>query len=280
MDSARTALRLGAREVTVFYRRSRVEMPASREEIERALEEGVEILFLTAPRRIGRRDGGLRVYCQRMKLGEPDASGRPRPIPIEGSEFFLDLDQLIVAVGQQPEVPERFGLTPGRAGVIPVESATLATTKKGVFAGGDVVTGPASVIEAVAAGRRAASSIDKYLGGEGNIEEALVEVEEPSPWLGRDGDFAHRGRVPMPLLAVDLRLERFARRSASERGWLLAEQGEFLPEENPWRLPHSSFPEVELGFNREQAVEEARRCLKCHLRLRIASAPLPPANGG
>ena len=280
IDSARTALRLGAREVTILYRRSRAEMPANAEEVERALEEGVKFLFLTAPSRIDRRDGGLRVYCQHMKLGEPDASGRPRPIPIEGSEFLLELDHLIVAVGQQPEVPERFGLTPGRGGVIPIESATLATTKKGVFAGGDAVTGPASVIEAIAAGRRAAISIDKYLGGKGDIEETLVEAEEPSPWLGRDGDFARRRRTSVPLLAVDLRLERFARRQAVETGWLLAErEGEFLPEENPWRISPGGFPEVELGFNQEQAVEEARRCLKCHLRLRIAPAPLPPVDG-
>ncbi|RLC73115.1 MAG: hypothetical protein DRI26_01505, partial [Chloroflexi bacterium] len=155
-----------------------------------------------------------------------------------------------------------------------------ATTKKGVFAGGDAVTGPASVIEAIAAGRRAAISIDKYLGGKGDIEETLVEAEEPSPWLGRDGDFARRRRTSVPLLAVDLRLERFTRRQTVEMGWLLAErEGEFLPEENPWRISPGGFPEVELGFNQEQAVEEARRCLKCHLRLRIAPAPLPPVDG-
>ncbi len=283
IDSARTALRLGAEEVTILYRRSRAEMPAYSQELERASEEGINFLFLTAPHKIDWQDGMLGLQCQRMLLGEPDASGRRRPIPVKGSEFTLEFDNIILALGQRPSIPEQFGLPLSGDSTIQVNLDTLATARQGVFAGGDVVTGPASVIEAIAAGRRAAASIDRYLGGEGTIEETLAPSEELSPWLGRDGDFAHRHRLPVPTLAVDLRLERFKRRHAVERGWLLAEQPEEVfaerpSERTPWQVPPhrpGDFPEVELGFDQEQAIEEAKRCLKCHLRLNISSVTFP-----
>ena len=169
MDSARTALRLGAEHVYLIYRRSRKEMPARLEEIEHAEEEGIEFNLLTNPvRYIGNEKGFVRqVECIKMKLGEEDASGRRRPIPIEGSEFKMDVDQAIVAIGTTPNpiVPKTTdGLKTGRHGIIWVDE-NLQTSVRGVFAGGDIVTGAATVITAMGAGRKAAASIDKYVKG-------------------------------------------------------------------------------------------------------------------
>jgi len=243
IDSARTALRLGAKEVTVIYRRTRAEMPASREEIDDALAEGVQIHFLTAPSRIISQDGKVELECIRMELGAMDTSGRRRPEPIKGSEFTISFDTIIAAIGQHPEIPRQFDLATGQANVIQVDPDTLATSRKGVFAGGDAVTGPASVIKAIAAGRRAASSIDKLLGGDGNIEETLWERPAPEPYNGRrDRGFADLGRVEMPRVPI------------SER--------------------HNSFAEIDLGFDADKAITEAKRCLQCDLELiigRIAS---------
>ncbi len=169
MDSARTALRLGANHVHLIYRRSRVEMPARMEEIAHAEEEGIEFDLLTNPLRyIGNEKGFVKqVECIKMKLGEEDASGRRKPIPIIGSEFTMDVDQVIVAIGTTPNpiVPKTTkGLETGRHGTIKVDE-NLQTTVKGVFAGGDIVTGAATVITAMGAGRKAAASIDKQLKG-------------------------------------------------------------------------------------------------------------------
>ena len=283
IDSARTALRLGATEVTILYRRSRVEMPASSSEVEEALNEGINIIFLAAPSKITRRNEALRLECVRMRLGKPDASGRRRPIPIKGSKFTMDFDTVIAAIGQTPEVPDQFGLPTGQGNTLQVAPDTLATPRDGVFAGGDAVTGPASVIDAIAAGRKAATSIDRYLGGKGIIDETLVKVEEPSPWLGRDGDFASRRRVPMPVLPIDVRMGKGSNIYAVETGWLSAEKqyatfADLSVDQMSWQFPRcriGDFPEVELGFNKEQVVEEARRCLKCHLRLRISPVICP-----
>ncbi len=244
IDSARTALRLGTREVTIIYRRTRTEMPASPEEVESALEEGVNIVFLAAPVNINKENGRLRLTCIRMELGEPDASGRRRPIPIEGSEFSTDFNSIIAAIGQTPDIPNQFNLKIGRGNILQVDSDTLATDRQGVYAGGDVATGPASVIEAIAAGRKAAISIDRYLGGSGDIDEVLVQKHQFNPCLGRDGDFVDRARIQMPSLAVEQRVSNFA--------------------------------EVELGFDEPAAVEEAKRCLQCAFRLQIPSVILPP----
>jgi len=284
IDSARTALRLGVREVTILYRRSRAEMPANSSEVEAAMEEGVKIIFLVAPSRIALENGNIRVEYLRMKLGKADASGRRRPIPIKGSEFTMYFDTIIAAIGQTPQIPEQFGLATAQGNTFQVNPVTLATTRDGVFAGGDAVRGPASVIQAIADGRQAATSIDRYLGGSGIIDEALVQVEEPSPWLGRDGDFAHRHRVPMPTLPADLRSGKFSHRHAAETGWLLAEQlgdtfADWPADQVPWQVPQhrlSDFLEVELGWDKERAVEEAKRCLKCHLRSNISAVILPP----
>jgi len=244
IDCSRTSLRLGAEKVTIVYRRTRAEMPAAAEEIEEALHEGAEIIFLAAPNRISVKDGHIELECLQMKLGEPDASGRRRPVPIEGSEFTTEFDNVIASIGQATEVPTQFEIDLSRGNVIKVNSQTLATNRQGVFAGGDVVTGPASVIGAIAQGRQAASSMDKYLGGSGVIDESLASLEEPDSWLGSDAGFADRCQPAMPCLDIKKRLANFA--------------------------------EVELGYDKTTAIEEAKRCLRCDLRLRLSSPMLPP----
>ena len=233
VDSARTALRLGAKEVTIVYRRTRTEMPASAEEIEGAIVEGVKINFLATPSRIVNRNGKLDLECVSMRLGAVDASGRPRPESIEGSEFVTEFDSIIAAIGQRPEVPGRFNLALGGGNTIPVDPDTLATSREGVFAGGDGVRGPASVIEAIADGRQAAISIDKYVGGRGEIDEMLAPPEGAVAPL----EEAEEGRrVEMPTLPVAERLK--------------------------------GFKQVELELSEEMAIREAKRCLRCDLEER------------
>ncbi len=230
IDSARTALRLGAKEVTIVYRRTQAEMPASPEEIEAALAEGVKVYFLAAPSRIISQDGKMELESIRMELGKVDASGRRRPEPIKGSEFNLSFDTIIAAIGQRPEIPEQLGLPTGRGNTIQVDPDTLATNRKGVWAGGDAVSGPASVIEAIADGRQAATSIDKYLGGNGVIDETLAPPEEVVTPLE---EAEEKWRPPVPTLPVAQRI--------------------------------GSFAEVELELSEEMAIEEAKRCLRCDL---------------
>jgi len=168
MDSARTALRLGSKEVYIVYRRSRTEMPARVEEVERAEEEGVIFTLLTNPVQfIGDEKGRVKaVECLKMELGEPDASGRRSPIPVKGSEFTIAIDVAIIAIGNGPNplIPKT---TPGmnitKRGNIIADPETMKTSKIGVFAGGDIVTGAATVIQAMGAGRKAAKAIDEYL---------------------------------------------------------------------------------------------------------------------
>ncbi len=168
MDAARTALRLGTERSILIYRRSRDEMPARAAEIHHAEEEGVEFQLLTNPvRYIVKDDGWVQeVECIRMELGEPDASGRRRPVPIPGSEFRIPVDTVVVAIGNSPNplIPQTTpGLETTRWGTIVIDPMTGRTTKKGVFAGGDIVTGAATVILAMGAGRVAAQSIEEYL---------------------------------------------------------------------------------------------------------------------
>ncbi|MFQ6099015.1 MAG: FAD-dependent oxidoreductase, partial [Armatimonadota bacterium] len=170
LDTARTALRLGASEVTIAYRRTRAEMPARPEsEIDDTEEEGVRIEYLVAPVRIIGENGYVTgVELQRMELGEPDESGRRRPVPIEGSEFTVEVDMILPAIGQEPDanwIPD--GLeADSRWGTLKVDDLTLETNIPGVFAGGDLVRGPDTVIWAIAQGKEAAVSIDRYLRGE------------------------------------------------------------------------------------------------------------------
>ena len=233
IDSARTALRLGAKQVTIVYRRTQTEMPASAEEIDGAIAEGVEIRFLAAPSRIISKNGKLELECVSMRLGEVDASGRRRPEPIEGSEFIMSFDTIIAAIGQRPGIPGRFNLSLGRGNTIKVDPDTLATSREGVFAGGDVVSGPASVIEAIADGRQAAISIDRYLGGKGEIDETLAPPEGAVVPLE---EAEEEPRIEVLTLPVAERLKGFS--------------------------------QVELGLSEEMAIKEAERCLRCDLEER------------
>ena len=167
LDSARTALRMGAKKVYIIYRRTEAEMPARVEEVHHAREEGVEFIFLASPLEfVGDADGWLQsVQLQRMQLGEPDDSGRRRPVPVEGSEFSMDIQMGVIAIGNgsNPLLRNTPGLEFTRWHTLVVDEDTLATTVDGVFAGGDIVTGGATVISAMGAGRKAAQSINNYL---------------------------------------------------------------------------------------------------------------------
>jgi glutamate synthase (NADPH) small chain len=176
MDSSRCALRLGADEVHIVYRRSSEEVPARAEEVHHALEEGIQFDFLTNPVEIyGDEKGWVRgMRCIRMKLGEPDASGRRRPLPIEGSEFDMEVDMVVMALGTRPNplvFTEAGGLERTKWGTVVADEETGKTTKDRVWAGGDIVTGAATVISAMGAGKNAAADIDRFLRGE------TVEVE-------------------------------------------------------------------------------------------------------
>lgn len=244
MDVARCLLREGI-DTTVIYRRSREQMPATDEEIKEAMNEGVNFKFLNNPIEIkdSKKEDKLDVKCIKMKLGEPDSSGRKRPIPIEGSEYTWELDKLVMAIGQKSEVPKEYGLELDKWNNIQTDD-NLLTNKDGIFAGGDVVSGPASVIDAINYGRIGAKSIDKYLGGDGNIDQNFVEKDEPNISLGRDMKFADRKRKPVKTI--------------------------------PLKDREHNYKEVELNFEESVARSEANRCLTCQLRLGISKAPFPP----
>jgi len=229
IDSARTAMRLGAERVEIIYRRTRAEMPAGADEINAAIEEGVKISFLAGPVNI-KRGSRLQVTCVRMKLGETDASGRRRPLPVKGSEFVSDYDTVIAAAGQEPDIPSTFfSIKRDNGNLIRVDGKTLSTGVKGVWAGGDAVSGPSSVIEAIAAGRKAAVSIDKYLGGRGVIDEKLTRNRKIVVTEGEE--FTGKPRVKVPMLPVAERAGNFA--------------------------------EAETAFSEGQAEKESLRCLHC-----------------
>jgi NADH-quinone oxidoreductase subunit F len=234
IDSARTALRMGAEQVTILYRRARHDMPASDEEIEQAEAEGVQFQYLVTPTLILGNGQVAGLQCQRMALGSYDRSGRQRPAPIDGSEFTLDVDTVISAIGQAPDSTALGdkSLEATQSGALVADIVTLATSREGVFAGGDVVTGPATVIEAIAAGRRAAQAIDKYLGGPGLFDRSAE--------LAELADSLELGEI----LDKDTRATALLR-PAAERG--------------------KDFDTVELTLSKEAAVEEAMRCLRCDL---------------
>lgn len=234
IDSARSALRLGVEEVTILYRRTRVEMPAREEEVEAAETEGVKIEYLVAPTEILTENGKVSgIRCTRMELGEPDASGRRRPIPIPDSEFDLKIDMVIPAIGQAPEISplENSGINIGRRGTIEADPVTLETSRKGVFAGGDCQTGPLIAVEAVAAGARTAESIIRCLNHQDLKQGRLPPERKPS-----DVTFVPFGRAREPRQRIPT-----------------------IPTEE--RI--SGFEEIELGFSEELAVKEANRCLAC-----------------
>ncbi|MEJ5376481.1 MAG: FAD-dependent oxidoreductase [bacterium] len=233
IDAARSALRLGATHVAILYRRSRAEMPAYPEEVDAALEEGVKIEFLVAPMEVltrGDRAVGLR--CIRMQLGEPDSKGRRRPLPVPGSEFQMEFETIISAIGQVPDLgflEGTQGISVSPSGTIVVDPVTFETTCQGVFAGGDLVSGPATAVEAVASGREAAISIHRYLSG--------LDMRE--------------GREQRP----------------SGQNWAELPQGlEQKPRAKPFSIPpedRKGFSEVCKGLSDEAAIQEAHRCVAC-----------------
>ena len=239
IDAARTCVRLGCEKVYIAYRRTRGEMPAWEAEIVQAEEEGVEILYLTIPKRIvgeGGRVTGLE--CLQAELGEPDASGRRRPVPMQGSEFVLPVEGVIAAISQKPDITcliERENVAVDTRSRIVTDKQTLATNLEGVFSGGDVVTGPATVVQAVGAGKWAARSIDAYLKGE------PIPKGPPEKKPRRRMEFFERGadeitsahRPPMQLLNMEERKTTFNR--------------------------------VELGLDEQHARLEGMRCLRCDL---------------
>ncbi|MBE0480263.1 MAG: FAD-dependent oxidoreductase, partial [Dehalococcoidia bacterium] len=234
IDAARSALRLGAKEVYILYRRSRQEMPANEEEIVEAEEEGIKIQYLVAPSRIIGSSGKVSaIECIRMELGEPDESGRRRPVPVKGSEFKIEVDNVIPAIGQSPDLSflgPKSPIETGRGSTVKVDKVTLQTNIPGVFAGGDAVLGPATVIEAIAAGKEAAISIDRYL-------------RRDDLRAGRDRDFTK----------VDVTLDDIEKQPREKPSHVSAQERK------------SDFREVMHALTEEQARAEAARCVACGL---------------
>ena len=236
IDAARTALRLGAKEVFIVYRRSRQEMPADEEEIEDAIAENITIHYLAAPVRVV-EDGGrvAGMECIKMELGEPDASGRRRPVPVEGSEFVLDVDMIIPAIGQRPDLDflkGDNGLQTTKWNTLDVDPVTDATNIPGIFACGDAVSGPATVVEAIGDGAKSAIAIDCYLSGKkvDTLEEILpmerVAFEELDI-----SDYEEAERVKISHLSIKERVK--------------------------------GFEECALGISQEECIAEANRCFNC-----------------
>jgi NADPH-dependent glutamate synthase beta subunit-like oxidoreductase/coenzyme F420-reducing hydrogenase delta subunit len=238
IDSARCLIRLGAEKVNIVYRRSKEEMPAAEEEIEEAIHEGVHLEYLTSPLEILGKNGKVSALkCIKNELGEPDASGRRTPKPVSGSEFTLDVDMVIAAIGQAPEsslLADELDVAEGGKRIGVEDPITLATARPGVFAGGDAVTGPATAIKAIAAGKQAAASIDAYLRGESPPTVESVEAAETqrlsSTVVDRTRNFERCRRITLP---VDDRTK--------------------------------GFEEVESVLSKELATTEALRCLHCYI---------------
>ena len=230
IDAARTAKRMGAKKVTIVYRREKSDMPAAPEEIHEAEIEGVEIRFLALPVEAVGENGKLKALkCQLLELAEFDKSGRRAPKPIEGSTFDLAVDTVITAISQEPDLEFLGGEVSTKRGIITIDVATMKTNLDGVFAGGDVVSGPWTVIGAIGDGIKAAVSIDRYLGGFGELASDAEDIEIPPAPEDVD-DIVETPRVHCNCLDVEKRL---------------------------------GMAEVDLGYTREQALREAARCLRC-----------------
>jgi len=235
IDAARSALRLGARKVLILYRRTREEMPAYEEEIAEALNEGAELHVLVAPKQVlGESGKVVGIELLRMRLGDADASGRRRPVPIEGSEFTLECDMVLPAIGQVASVEPARGVELTAAKTVRADMASLQTSESDIFAGGDVVSGGGSAIEAIAAGQRAAVAIDRRLGGKGALPpEASYSLRRPT----------------------EEELEKTAPRVEEE----------MLPVEER----RQNFREIVRGLSPASACAEAGRCLRCDLERRM-----------
>ncbi len=235
-DVARTARRLGADKVTIIYRRTRSEMPAYESEIDESIAEGIEFRFLASPHRISKIGDRTKVILQKMKLGDPDESGRQRPVPIDGEIEELEFDYVISAIGQRVETIT--GLDVTQRGAFQI-SESQSTSVEGIFAGGDNVTGAASVVEAVEAGRLAAVSIDRFLGGDGVLPSYGIDAE------------------------MNFSAETETTSSLSKAPCLQIES-------------RNGFAEIEKEYDENIAVVQARRCTRCDLRLSIPLPILPP----
>ena len=237
IDAARTCLRLGAEEVTILYRRTRKEMPAYNVEVEEAQEEGVKIHFLAAPIKLSRDKEKVKLECIRMELGEPDVSGRRRPVPIEGSEFIMFADTVIAAIGQKVDTSyiEDEGIKLTKYGTIDVDPLTYQTNFEGVFAAGDCVTGPDIAAIAIGGAREAAAGIEGYLKGE-------KAAPKPKPYNSSMGKL---DEVPEAFF----------------------QNVQKIPRANMPQIPvpdrTGNFKETEVGFSEEVARKEAGRCLEC-----------------
>ena len=237
IDSSRTALRLGAEKVTVLYRRTLDAMPAYAEEVQEAIQEGVSVIELVSPvRMIAGSSGRIeKIECMRMKLGDFDKSGRRKSIEIEGSNFMMDFDMCIPAVSQYADLPfigkDEIGVTSW--GTFIVQEDSQMTTMEGVFAGGDITRGPDEVIRAIADGKQAAISIDKYLGGKGKLNKGET-IKIPEVIDEGDDEIVQHNRFPLDMLSVEDRKD--------------------------------SFDEVVLGYHKLNAMAEAMRCLHCDRR--------------
>ena len=236
MDAARSAMRLGATEVNILYRRSRAEMPASDEEVAEAEHEGAHFRYLTNPVRILGNPHVAAVECIRMELAPPDESGRRRPLPIPGSEFVIEADSVIMAIGLTPDLSflrEEDGVQLSRRGNIDIDLKTMATIAPGIFAGGDVAAaGPRIIIQAVADGLRAARAIDDYLQGQRTEVQARGTMTVIEPYA-MPPNYQKIPRRPPPTLPLERRV---------------------------------GIAEVELVYPDVQAHEQASRCLRCHIQ--------------
>ncbi len=241
IDAARMAMRLGAREVSIVYRRTKEEMPANAEEVEEAEDEKIKILYLLAPTSILTENGRVKgMECVRMELGDYDESGRRRPVPVKGSEFIMKLDTVIPEVGYKPELicfKTEEGFKISKAGTLCPDPVTLATHIPGVFAGGDVVTGPSTIVQAMAQGYQAAISIDRYLKGQDLYQDRVYRPQRRADVPKTETDTgeveAIKPRARMPYMGVGRRVRTFS--------------------------------EVNLGFSEETAIRESCRCLRCDL---------------
>jgi len=242
IDAARTCLRLGSEEVTIAYRRTRAEMPADVEELEQAEDEGIHIAFLTIPTGIRGTDGRLTgLNCLRAKLVQKDGSDRLFPVPEDGSDFVIETDCVISAIGQRVDLDclaDLSGLKWTRRQTIQTNTVSMETSTPGVFAGGDAVTGPATVVEAIGAGKRAAEAIDRFLSGIPQPKMPPVPVRRTRvEWIELPASTKMTLRRPeMPLLNLERR--------------------------------RTTFQQVELGYAENAVREEARRCLRCDICLR------------
>ena len=233
MDTVRTALRNGSSKPFIVYRRSEKEMPANEEEIHECREEGIEIMTLTNPTRIIGENGWVKaVECVRTELGEPDASGRRRPVTVVGSEFIVEVDAVVPAIGQESDwacLTEECACRLTDWGAMRIDPLTLQTHDPDIFAGGDAVTGPGTVIEAIAAGKQAAISIGRYIRSE-DLAKGREKEWQAVKEVATEG-YDRLPRARMPMLSPEIRAR--------------------------------NFEEVQLGFTEEQVRAEAARCLSC-----------------